>query len=50
MNYCEHYFACREHRGRTCGVCGEPLLYVPYEVAPAVARCHVLPVSSKGAA
>jgi len=47
VNYCEHYFACHEHRGRTCEVCGQPLLYIPYEAAPTAPRCHVLPAGRR---
>ena len=42
MGFCEHYLACWEHRGRTCAVCGLPLLYISYDGAPTAARCHVL--------
>ena len=49
MSFCEHYFACSEHRGRNCEACGRPLLYVSYEAAPTVARCHVLPAGGRTA-
>jgi hypothetical protein len=52
MDYCRHYFACWQHRGRKCTACDGVLFYIPYDVAPTVARCHVLnpPTSARSRA